>query len=228
MDEMQRRAFMKGAAIGALAFSVGGAEVMLTPRQAQAQNVPLRTLTPNRRHLGAMGEALVPGARDAGIVYFVDQQISIPARRHSCRCVSSACGRRSPISIAPRSVPSTLRAARPRRQAFASFRLTSSTTSSTDAAEQDRRLEGPRALCLNVLRGDASMSSMPPWTATPRSACVQPISHRQEVVRSASWLMERKSRCRYCRCRRFGSVMHVLTKAGKKVVLFDGPEAAQT
>jgi hypothetical protein len=80
MDEIQRRAFMKGAAIGALAFSVGGTEVMLTPRQAQAQNIPLRTLTPEQAAtLGAMGEALVPGAREAGIVYFVDQQISIPA-----------------------------------------------------------------------------------------------------------------------------------------------------
>jgi len=56
MDEIQRRAFMKGAAIGAIAFSVGGAEVMLTPRQAHAQNVPLRTLTPEQAAtLGAMG-----------------------------------------------------------------------------------------------------------------------------------------------------------------------------
>jgi hypothetical protein len=37
MDEIERRAFMKGAAIGTLAFTVGGAEVMLTPRQARAQ-----------------------------------------------------------------------------------------------------------------------------------------------------------------------------------------------
>ena len=82
MDDMQRRAFMKGAAIGALAFSVGGAEVMLTPRQAQAQNVPLRTLTPEQAAtLGAMGEALVPGAKDAGVVNFVDQQLSIPAEQ---------------------------------------------------------------------------------------------------------------------------------------------------
>ena len=82
MDEIQRRAFMKGAAIGALAFSVGGAEVMLTPRQAQAQNVPLRTLTPEQAAtLGAMGEALVPGAKDAGVVNFVDQQLSIPAEQ---------------------------------------------------------------------------------------------------------------------------------------------------
>jgi hypothetical protein len=82
MDEIQRRAFMKGAAIGALAFSVGGAEVMLTPRQAQAQNVALRTLTPEQAAtLGAMGEALVPGAKDAGVVNFVDQQLSIPAEQ---------------------------------------------------------------------------------------------------------------------------------------------------
>ena len=82
MDEIQRRAFMKGAAIGALAFSVGDAEVMLTPRQAQAQNVPLRTLTPEQAAtLGAMGEALVPGAKDAGVVNFVDQQLSIPAEQ---------------------------------------------------------------------------------------------------------------------------------------------------
>jgi hypothetical protein len=82
MDEMQRRAFMKGAAIGALAFSVGGAEVMLTPRQAHAQNIPLRTLTPEQAAtLGATGEALVPGAKDAGVVNFVDQQLSIPAEQ---------------------------------------------------------------------------------------------------------------------------------------------------
>jgi hypothetical protein len=82
MDEIQRRAFMKGAAIGALAFSVGGAEVTLTPRQAQAQNIPLRTLTPEQAAtLGAMGEALVPGAKDAGVVNFVDQQLSIPAEQ---------------------------------------------------------------------------------------------------------------------------------------------------
>src|ERR1700681_2531612 len=80
MDEIERRAFMKGAAIGAFAFTVGGAEIMLTPRQAQALNIPLRTLTAGEAAtLGAMGEALVPGAKDAGVVNFVDLQLSIPA-----------------------------------------------------------------------------------------------------------------------------------------------------
>jgi hypothetical protein len=79
MDEIERRAFIKGAAIGAFAFTVGGAEIMLTPRQAQAQNIPLRTLTAEQAAtLGAMGEALVPGAKDAGVVNFVDLQISVP------------------------------------------------------------------------------------------------------------------------------------------------------
>jgi len=79
MDDIERRAFMKGAAIGALAFSVGGVEVMLTPRQARAQNVPLKTLTADQAAtLDAIGETLVPGAKEAGIVNFVDQQISIP------------------------------------------------------------------------------------------------------------------------------------------------------
>ena len=80
MDDIQRRAFMKGAAIGALAFTVGGVEVMLSPRQAHAQNVPLRTLTADQAAtLDAMGETLVPGAKEAGITNFVDQQLSIPA-----------------------------------------------------------------------------------------------------------------------------------------------------
>ena len=41
MDDIVRRAFMKGAGIGALAFTVGGVEVLLTAAQAWAQGVPL-------------------------------------------------------------------------------------------------------------------------------------------------------------------------------------------
>jgi hypothetical protein len=80
MDAIERRVFNQGALIGALAFAVGGAEVLLTPRQAYAQGVPLRTLKAEEANtLAAVGEALVPGARMAGVVQFVDQQISIPA-----------------------------------------------------------------------------------------------------------------------------------------------------
>src|SRR3989475_2364629 len=80
MEQIERRAFMKGAAIGVLAFTVGGAEVLLTPSAARAQGVALRTLTAAQAAtLDAIGETLVPGARQAGISHFVDQQISIPA-----------------------------------------------------------------------------------------------------------------------------------------------------
>jgi len=79
MNDTERRAFMKGMGIGALAFAVGGTEMLLTPRQARAQGVPLRTLSPAEGEaLDAIGETLVPGAKEAGITNFVDQQISIP------------------------------------------------------------------------------------------------------------------------------------------------------
>jgi Gluconate 2-dehydrogenase subunit 3 len=80
MNAMERRTFMKGAGLGALAFTVGGAQVLLTPAEAYAQGVPLRTLKPDEAAtIEAMGEALVPGARQAGIASFIDQQLSIPA-----------------------------------------------------------------------------------------------------------------------------------------------------
>jgi hypothetical protein len=80
MEQMERRAFVKGAATGALAFMVGGVEVLLTPGAARAQGVPFRTFTADQAAaLDALGETLVPGARKAGISHFVDQQVSIPA-----------------------------------------------------------------------------------------------------------------------------------------------------
>jgi len=82
MTAIERRAFVQGAGLGALAFVVGGAEVLLTPRQAHAQALPLRTLSAEQAAtLDALGETLVPGAKEAGITQFVDQQISGPPER---------------------------------------------------------------------------------------------------------------------------------------------------
>lgn len=79
MSDIERRALMKGAALSALAFTASGAEVLLSPKQARAQNIPFRTLTPEQvATLEALGETLVPGAKQAGISHFVDQQLSIP------------------------------------------------------------------------------------------------------------------------------------------------------
>src|SRR5277367_1322753 len=79
MADMERRAFVKGATLGALAFTVGGSTVMLTSAQARAQNVPFRVLKGDEAEtLEAMGETLVPGARRAGISHFIDQQVAVP------------------------------------------------------------------------------------------------------------------------------------------------------
>jgi hypothetical protein len=80
MTQIQRRAFMKGAALGALAFTVGGAEVLLTPGEARSRGVPFRLLKASEAGtIEALGETLLPGARQAGIAHFIDQQLSVPA-----------------------------------------------------------------------------------------------------------------------------------------------------
>jgi len=79
MNPIDRRGVIKGVATGALAFTVGGVEVLLTPREARAQNVPFRLLKANEAEtIEALGETLVPGARAAGVAHFIDQQLSVP------------------------------------------------------------------------------------------------------------------------------------------------------
>ena len=79
METSGRRGFMQGAAVGALAFTVGGVEVLLLPSEARAQKIPLKVLAADEaRRLEAVSETLVPGAREAGIAHFVDQQCSVP------------------------------------------------------------------------------------------------------------------------------------------------------
>jgi hypothetical protein len=79
MEEIARRDFVTGAALGALVFTVAGSEVLLTARQARAQGVPFRVLEPEEvRTLEAVGEMLAIGARQDGIAHFVDQQLTVP------------------------------------------------------------------------------------------------------------------------------------------------------
>jgi hypothetical protein len=78
MESIGRRGFVKGATLGALVFSVGGIEVLLTPSEAKARNVPFRLLDSHQGEtLEALGETLVPKAREAGIAHYIDQQISV-------------------------------------------------------------------------------------------------------------------------------------------------------
>src|SRR5438477_12555962 len=78
MTSIDRRMVLKGAALASLAYTVGGAEVLLSPREAHAQGVPLKVLTADERvALEALGDTLLPGARDAGLAHYVDQQLSV-------------------------------------------------------------------------------------------------------------------------------------------------------
>lgn len=79
MSTMKRRAFMQGAAATTFVFTVAGVDRSLTPAQAYAEGATLRVLTSEQGDaLGAFGEALVPGARSAGLAQFVDHQCSLP------------------------------------------------------------------------------------------------------------------------------------------------------
>lgn len=74
---LDRREFLRRAGIGALAFQVAGVELLLTPREARAAAAEFRVLTPAEvSALEAIGEALLPGAREAGIAHFVDSQLA--------------------------------------------------------------------------------------------------------------------------------------------------------
>jgi Gluconate 2-dehydrogenase subunit 3 len=79
MDDLERRVFLKVAGMGLFAFTVGGASVMMTPGEARAKGVPFRLLKADEAEtIEALGETLIPGAREAGIAHFVDQQVSVP------------------------------------------------------------------------------------------------------------------------------------------------------
>ena len=78
MTSVHRRQLLKGAALGVLAYTVGGADVLLSPREAHAQGLPLKVLGADERvALEALGETLLPGAKDAGLAHYIDQQLSI-------------------------------------------------------------------------------------------------------------------------------------------------------
>ena len=74
--DIDRRQLLKQSALGALTFKVGGATLLLTPREAKARALAPSVLTPDEVHvLEAFAEVLVPGAREAGVAQYVDNQL---------------------------------------------------------------------------------------------------------------------------------------------------------
>jgi len=74
---LDRRGFLKSSTMGLMAFQLGGSQVLLTPREARAKQVPFQVLRPDEvGALEALGDVLLPGAREAGIAHFVDHQLA--------------------------------------------------------------------------------------------------------------------------------------------------------
>jgi Gluconate 2-dehydrogenase subunit 3 len=66
-----------GVGLGLLAFAYEGGILWRTPGEARADKVALKSLTTTEvTTIEAFGEALVPGAREAGISHYVDHHIS--------------------------------------------------------------------------------------------------------------------------------------------------------
>jgi hypothetical protein len=76
-----RRGFVKRAVGGAtltLAFELGGTTLLLTPKQARAQAIPLQQLSSEEgRILGRLADALLPGAAEGGVTHFIDHQLGV-------------------------------------------------------------------------------------------------------------------------------------------------------
>jgi Gluconate 2-dehydrogenase subunit 3 len=81
MMHLTRRAFVdrmvKGSVLS-LAFTVGGTQVLLTPEQARAQQVPLRQLDAAQlRILERLAETILPGSPQHGLAHYIDHQLGV-------------------------------------------------------------------------------------------------------------------------------------------------------
>jgi hypothetical protein len=77
LDEDRRR-FLRDAGIVMSAVAAGEV-LLLSPADARAAGQPYQVLTDDEvATLEGLGEALVPGAREAGIAHFIDRQLAVP------------------------------------------------------------------------------------------------------------------------------------------------------
>jgi hypothetical protein len=85
MGGVTRRAFvdsaLKSSALS-LAFAINGTTPLLSPQQARARQVPLQKLTgADARILELLGDTILPGAVDAGLIHFIDHELGVDANQ---------------------------------------------------------------------------------------------------------------------------------------------------
>ena len=85
--KLSRRAFVRHTGLGALAFNVAGQIIAMSPRDALARGVAYQHLNPDEAELlAAVADHLLPGAADAGIAHFVDQQVGVDPQECLLMC----------------------------------------------------------------------------------------------------------------------------------------------
>jgi hypothetical protein len=80
--DTSRRSLLAGSAagLGLLPFLLGGCSELMTPEQARARKVPLRSLSESEAlTLERFADVLLPGAITSGVAHFVDHHVSVPA-----------------------------------------------------------------------------------------------------------------------------------------------------
>jgi len=74
---LDRRQFLKDTGRGVAVASILGPVLYLTPADARAKGVPLKVLGIKQLQiLEAVAEILLPGAAEAGVGYYIDEQLS--------------------------------------------------------------------------------------------------------------------------------------------------------
>jgi len=77
---LDRRGALKRAGFGWIAVQLGAVTTWMTPADAHAARAPLKVLDPwEAELLEQFGEVLLPGAREAGLVNFIDHHLAVDA-----------------------------------------------------------------------------------------------------------------------------------------------------
>ncbi len=78
---MDRRHLLKAGG-ASLAVTAASPLSLFDPREARAQGAPFKVLSPDEvKTVESLSDALVPGARDAGVSHYVDHELASPSPR---------------------------------------------------------------------------------------------------------------------------------------------------
>ncbi|MFK8050100.1 MAG: gluconate 2-dehydrogenase subunit 3 family protein [Halioglobus sp.] len=76
MDPVRRK-FLKESGIGIVVATIAGPHLLLSPAEAKAKSIPPKILSTSEfQTLEAVADVLLPGSVQAGVVHFIDEQLT--------------------------------------------------------------------------------------------------------------------------------------------------------